>query len=179
MTRLADATLQQLTTAFATSARAECRVRYEPSTIQLVYVALAELRERRRLDDLVAAAVGVVDARAATHDGRNLLRLAIFESGDKCTGMHGKAGSCFQYRPERPCPTCQPIIDAIEGRRILSHHQKGAVRTLANTVARLRAAGVDLTPYRLAPRKGREDKRRKRAREARAGAERLATPPKG
>ena len=178
MTRLLDETLEQLTTAFATAARAEARTRFESSTIQLVYCALAELGERRRLDDLVAAAVGVVDARAATDEARDLIRLAIFESGEKCTGMHGKPGRCFEYRPERPCPTCQPIIDAIEGRRILSHHQKGAVRTLANTVARLRAAGVDLSAYRLEPRKGREDKRRARERRAERDAQTAAPPPK-
>lgn len=179
MTRLHTETLAQLTTAFATAARAEARTRFEAPTIQMIYVALAELRDRRALDDLIAAAVGVVDARAATEAARNLLRLAIFESGDKCTGMHGKAGRCFEYRPERPCETCQPIIEMIEGRRILSHHQKGAVRTLANTVARMRAAGVDLTPYRLAPRKGREDKRRARTRRAETKAQTVATPPEG
>ena len=172
MTRLADATLAQLTTAFRTHSTATARTGLEPTTMQLVYAALAELRDRRRLDDLIAAAVGVVDARAATEEARDLIRLAIFEGqGHKCAGIGAES------RPETPCETCQPIIDAIEGRRILSHHQKGAVRTLANTVARLRAAGVDLSVYRLEPRKGREDKRRARERRAERDAQTTATPP--
>ena len=140
MTRLLGATLSQLTTAFRTHSTATTRTGLEPTTIQLVYVALAELRERRLLDDLIAAAVGVVDARAATEQAREEIRLAA-RSDDEAR-----------------------VLDAIEHRRALSHAQKGAVRTLANTVARLRADGVDLSVYRLAPRKGREDKRRARER---------------
>lgn len=184
MTRLHTETLEQLTTAFATAARAETRTRFEPSTIQLVYAALAELRDRRRLDDLIAAAVGVVDARAATEEARDLVRLAAFEAGPNCTGA-ARTGdgrpACYSFAgtSSDPCPACRPVFELLEGRRILSHHQKGAVRTLANTVARIRSDGVDLSVYRLAPRKGREDKRRARERRADGGARRLATTPKG
>lgn len=144
MTRLADDTLSQLTTAFRTHSTATTRTGLEPSTLQLVYVALAELRDRRRLDDLIAAAVGVVDARAATEEAREEIRRTARD------WREGKSVSLS-------------MVSAIAHRRALSHAQKGAVRTLANTVARLRADGVDLTAYRLQPRKGREDKRRARA----------------
>lgn len=173
MTRLLDDTLAQLTTAFGTAARAETRTRFEPSTIQLVYVALAELRDRRLLDDLIAAAVGVVDARAATDEARDLIRLALFEAEGACRGLHSRPIRCYEFAPPvlNTCEPCRQVLDAIESRRILSHAQKGAVRTLANTVARLRADGVDLSAYRLAPRKGREDKRQARARRADADAQ--------
>ena len=151
MTRLLDATLSQLTTAFRTHSTATARTGLEPTTIQLVYVALAELRERRLLDDLIAAAVGVVDARAATEEAREEIRLAAQSDDDV------------------------RVLDAVAHRRALSHAQKGAVRTLANTVARLRADGVDLSAYRLQPRKGREDKRRARASRGRETAHGDAT----
>lgn len=159
MTRLLDATLSQLTTAFRTHSTATARTGLEPTTLQLVYVALAELGERRRLDDLIAAAVGVVDARAATEEAREEIRAAI--AIRQCS-VWGSL-PCYESSPETACDACQPILDAIAHRRALSHAQKGAVRTLANTVARLRADGVDLSVYRLQPRKGREDKRRARA----------------
>lgn len=164
MTRLLDATLSQLTTAFRTHSTATARTGLEPTTIQLVYVALAELRDRRLLDDLIAAAVGVVDARAATEEAREEIRLAA-EAASACDGLHSRSIRCYEFKPPclNTCEPCQRFLDAIEHRRALSHAQKGAVRTLANTVARLRADGVDLSAYRLQPRKGREDKRRARA----------------
>lgn len=145
MTRLANDTLEQLTTAFRTHSTATARIGIEPTTIQLVYVALAELVERRRLDDLIAAAVGVVDARVATEEAREEIRRAAKD------WQAGKSVSLS-------------VVAAVDNRRALSHAQKGAVRTLANTVARLRTDGVDLSAYRLEPRKGREDKRRARKR---------------
>ena len=48
MTRLLDSTLGQLTTAFRTASRLDTRTAFEVSTIQMVYVALVELQERRQ-----------------------------------------------------------------------------------------------------------------------------------
>jgi len=55
MTRLLDSTLAQLTTAFATAARLDTRTHFEVPTIQMVYVALVELQERRQQEDTMKA----------------------------------------------------------------------------------------------------------------------------
>jgi len=65
MNRLHPETLAQLTTGFATAVKSEARTRIEPTTIQLLYIALAELGERRRLD---TALVGVIDAAKGVVD---------------------------------------------------------------------------------------------------------------
>lgn len=65
MTHLHTETLGQLATAFRTWSTVENRTGFERSTIQLVYVALAELQDRRKLD---TALVGVIDAAKGVVD---------------------------------------------------------------------------------------------------------------
>lgn len=65
MTRLHTETLAQLTTAFRTWTSCDTVRIDSTSTIQLVYVALAELQDRRKLD---TALIGVVNAAKVTVD---------------------------------------------------------------------------------------------------------------
>lgn len=81
MTHLHTETLGQLATAFRTWSTVETRTGFEKSTIQLVYVALAELQERRRLDTALVAVVNtaktVVDRALEEHQTSAAFELAM------------------------------------------------------------------------------------------------------
>lgn len=77
MTRLHDQTLEQLSTGFDTAARAVTRMPVEPTTVQLVAVALHELRQWRAVATPLAEVVRA--GRAAVEVGNTEYRTSSLE----------------------------------------------------------------------------------------------------